>query len=65
MTLTESQFMSRGYTGYSSVQKFHAFSEQLDFVLYSSVANILKFLTWIVTELSFSRSFSNVDILSL
>ena len=65
MTLTESQFMRQGYTGYSSVQKSHAFSEQLVFVLYSSVANILRFLTWIATELFFSRSFSNIDIFSL
>ena len=35
------------------------------FVLYSSVANIVWFLTWIAAELSSSGGFSNVDTLSL
>ena len=38
---------------------------RFSFVLYSSVVNILRFLTWVVTELFFPRSFSNVNIFSL
>ena len=38
---------------------------RFSFVLYSSVANILRFLAWVVTELFFSRSFSNVKTLPL
>ena len=34
-------------------------------VLYSSVANNFRFLAWIITELSFSKSFWNADTLSL
>ena len=41
LTLTESQFVSGGYIGYSSIIGAARFS----FVLYSSVANILRFLT--------------------
>ena len=46
LIITESQFLSEGYIGHSSILKVHALLEQLDFfVLYSSVANILRFLT--------------------
>ena len=34
-------------------------------VLYSSVANNFRFLAWIITQLSFSKSFWNADTLSL
>ena len=34
LILTENQFVSEGYSGYSSVQKFHALSEQLDYLLF-------------------------------
>ena len=46
LTLTESQFVSGGYIGYSSVQKFHALSEQLDFLLFYT-ALLLIFLDFL------------------
>ena len=45
-TLTESQFVSEGYIRYSSVQKFHALLEQLDFLLFYA-ALLLIFLDFL------------------
>ena len=42
LTLSESPFVSEGCVGYSSVQKFHALSEQLDiFLFYTALLLIL------------------------
>ena len=43
----------------------HYWSSRILSVLYGSVANIFRFLLWIFTELSFSKTFWNADTLSL
>ena len=60
--------MSEAYIGHSSVQNLHALSEQLDFLLFYETPEVI-FLDFLhefsFTELSFSRSFSNVETLLL
>ena len=46
LTLIESQFVNEGYNGYSSLQKFHALSEELDFLLFYA-ALLLIFLDFL------------------
>ena len=67
LILIKSQFVSEGYTEWiffgwktSCIIKANGFN----IFSFSSLANILISFTWIVTELCFSRTLSNVDTLS-
>ena len=60
--------MTKGYIGHSSVQKLHALSEQLDFLLFYTALLLifLDFLHGLLQNYLFlARIFSNVDTLLL